>query len=109
MTQQPGGPVIAFSYGFRGSAGQWWHDVVTAGITAAQGGAAADFVFSDIMMPGGMSGIDLARAIAARPRPLPVLLTSGYADPATHRAAPEGTQILKKPYTLAELAAALRR
>jgi ribosomal protein S18 acetylase RimI-like enzyme len=37
----PGGPVIAFSYGFRGAAGQWWHDVVTAGITAASGRGAA--------------------------------------------------------------------
>ena len=37
----PGGPAIAFSYGFRGAAGQWWHDVVTAGITAASGRGAA--------------------------------------------------------------------
>ena len=33
----PDGPVIAFAYGFRGAAGQWWHDVVRAGITAAAG------------------------------------------------------------------------
>jgi len=33
----PDGPVIAFAYGFRGAAGQWWHDVVRTGITAAAG------------------------------------------------------------------------
>ena len=31
------GPVIAFAYGFRGAAGQWWQDVVRSGITAAAG------------------------------------------------------------------------
>ncbi len=41
VSAQPGGPVIAFCYGFRGAAGQWWHDVVMAGITAASGAATA--------------------------------------------------------------------
>jgi GNAT superfamily N-acetyltransferase len=30
-------PIIAFTYGFRGSSGQWWHDVVRTGITATSG------------------------------------------------------------------------
>jgi ribosomal protein S18 acetylase RimI-like enzyme len=33
----PAGPVIAFAYGFRGADGQWWHDVVRSGLTAAGG------------------------------------------------------------------------
>jgi ribosomal protein S18 acetylase RimI-like enzyme len=33
----PGGPVIAFAYGFRGEAGQWWHDLVVSGVTARLG------------------------------------------------------------------------
>jgi GNAT superfamily N-acetyltransferase len=33
----PDGRVIAFAYGFRGASGQWWHDVVRSGITAAAG------------------------------------------------------------------------
>jgi ribosomal protein S18 acetylase RimI-like enzyme len=37
----PDGPVIAFAYGFRGADGQWWHDVVRSGITAAGGENAA--------------------------------------------------------------------
>ena len=32
---------VAFAYGFRGEAGQWWHDVVLAAITASAGGTAA--------------------------------------------------------------------
>jgi ribosomal protein S18 acetylase RimI-like enzyme len=35
------GPVIAFAYGFRGADGQWWHDVVRSGLTAAAGENAA--------------------------------------------------------------------
>lgn len=37
----PDGQIIAFAYGFRGAAGQWWHDVVRSGITAAGGENAA--------------------------------------------------------------------
>ena len=34
--------IVGFAYGFRGMPGQWWHDVVQAGITAASGRPAAD-------------------------------------------------------------------
>jgi signal transduction histidine kinase len=37
-----------------------------------------DFVFSDIVMPGGKSGVDLARELATLAPELPVLLTTGY-------------------------------
>jgi ribosomal protein S18 acetylase RimI-like enzyme len=37
VTAGPSGRVVAFSYGFRGLPGQWWHDVVRAGIAAAAG------------------------------------------------------------------------
>ena len=33
--------IVAFTYGFRGMPGQWWHDVVRAGIAARSGLAAA--------------------------------------------------------------------
>jgi ribosomal protein S18 acetylase RimI-like enzyme len=39
--------VAAFSYGFRGEAGQWWHDVVRAGLTAAAGKRAAGHWLTD--------------------------------------------------------------
>jgi len=41
VAAEPDGPAVAFAYCFRGAAGQWWHDIVTAGVTAARGRAAA--------------------------------------------------------------------
>ncbi|MBA4094582.1 MAG: hypothetical protein C0489_10905, partial [Candidatus Accumulibacter sp.] len=40
--------------------------------------AEVDLVFSDVMMPGEMDGIELARWLAERHPALPVVLTSGY-------------------------------
>ncbi|MBS0560774.1 MAG: PAS domain S-box protein [Proteobacteria bacterium] len=74
-------------------------------------GERIDVLFTDIIMPGGVSGFDLARE-AVRLRPgLRVLLTSGYADPAAiERAlgAPH-TDWIGKPYSLDELGARLSR
>ena len=46
-----GGPdkVVAFAYGFRGAPGQWWHDVVRAGLSARAGPAAATAWLDDVM------------------------------------------------------------
>ena len=33
--------IVAFSYGFRGASGQWWHDVVRSALTAQVGEVAA--------------------------------------------------------------------
>ena len=43
-----------------------------------QEAAEVDIVFSDVMMPGRMDGIELARWLAAHHPRLPVVLTSGY-------------------------------
>ena len=40
--------------------------------------ADVDLVFSDVMMPGEMDGIELARQLAVHHPALPVVLTSGY-------------------------------
>ncbi|MBL6459009.1 response regulator [Belnapia sp. T6] len=62
-----------------------------------------DVLFSDIVMPGGMSGIELAQ-IARRLRPqLPVLLATGYAATAAG-AGEHGFEVLAKPYDQYELA-----
>jgi signal transduction histidine kinase/CheY-like chemotaxis protein len=79
----------------------------TAALGALANGRHVDVVFSDIMMPGGMNGVDLAREIRSRRRGLPVLLTSGYADAAKRDADAEGVRILPKPYRLEDLSAAL--
>jgi CheY-like chemotaxis protein len=66
-----------------------------------------DLVFSDIMMPGDMDGVELGREVRRRAANIPVLLTSGYADAASGHAEQEGFGLLRKPYSLAELAALL--
>jgi len=37
VTAGSSGRIVAFTYGFRGLPGQWWHDVVRAGISASAG------------------------------------------------------------------------
>ena len=43
-------------------------------------GREVDLVFSDVVMPGGMNGLELAREQRGLRPQLPVLLTSGYSD-----------------------------
>ena len=65
-------------------------------------------IFTDVVMPGGMNGDELAEAaLAARPD-LNVLFTSGYAEPAVARQGLRVGAWLKKPYTAAELAEKIR-
>lgn len=45
--------------------------------TYLKSGGRADLVFSDIQMPGGMSGIDLAHRLRADYPTIPLILTSG--------------------------------
>jgi signal transduction histidine kinase/ActR/RegA family two-component response regulator len=66
-----------------------------------------DVVFSDVVMPG-MDGVELAEQIRRRHPNLPVVLTSGYSHVLAQGAA-EGFELLRKPYSLEELATTLRR
>jgi PAS domain S-box-containing protein len=71
---------------------------------------AVDLVFSDVIMPGGKSGINLA-ADAVKLRPdLKVLLTSGYTGESLnrHNAADISLPFIAKPFTQAELARQLK-
>jgi len=61
-----------------------------------------DLVFSDILMPGGMNGLDLAREIAERFPDIPVLLTTGYSASAKD-AVRRGLVVLQKPYDIEAL------
>jgi len=72
-------------------------------------GVNIDIVFSDVMMPGGMNGLGLARVLRARHQDLPILLTSAHVDAANSAAAELGVQILRKPYRLTDLSIALGR
>ncbi len=71
---------------------------------------AIQLLFTDMVMPGGMSGADLAAVSSKRFPEIPVLFTSGYAAPEI--AVQAGARVsswLRKPYTVADLATTLRR
>jgi PAS domain S-box-containing protein len=68
---------------------------------------AIDLVFSDIMMPGGMSGLQLARTVRRRYPQLGVLLTTGYSG-GGHEAVRAGVPLITKPYQLSELGRQIR-
>jgi two-component system NtrC family sensor kinase len=61
-----------------------------------------DLVFSDILMPGGRNGLELAREIEERFPHIPVLLTTGYSASAQD-AVRYGVVVLQKPYDLESL------
>jgi CheY-like chemotaxis protein len=69
-----------------------------------------DLVFTDLIMPGGLTGREVAiRAREIRPE-IKVLLTSGYAEELVHGddLRRERLKVLRKPYQQVELVAALR-
>ena len=63
-------------------------------------------VFSDILMPGSIGGIELARILQEHHPDIPVLLTTGYSQSA-QEAVREGCCILQKPYDLRDLSKAI--
>ena len=66
-----------------------------------------DLVFSDMVMPGEMGGLDLAREIGRRRPDLPIILTTGYSAAAAAVQA-EGLRLLVKPYRIDALAEELQ-
>lgn len=64
-------------------------------------GKKIDLVFSDIVMPGTIDGIGLAREIHSRYPRLPVALTTGYSDAV--KAVPSDLRILRKPFDAEKL------
>jgi PAS domain S-box-containing protein len=70
-----------------------------------------DLLFTDIMMPGGMSGYDLTNNAAARWPSLKVLLTSGFPETKLNGNgnSPVRMHLLTKPYRKDDLATALRK
>ncbi|MFN3349871.1 ATP-binding protein [Pseudorhodoplanes sp.] len=61
-----------------------------------------DLVFSDVVMPGGMNGVELAHRIGKDYPGLPVVLTTGYYN-AGDKPLPRGLPVVRKPYDIAEL------
>ncbi|RXH13545.1 ATP-binding protein [Bradyrhizobium guangzhouense] len=73
-------------------------------------GASFDLLFTDIIMPGGMNGRELADAVRLRRPDVRVLYTSGYTDNAiVHEGQLDaGVALLRKPYRKAELSRKIR-
>ena len=70
-----------------------------------------ELVFTDLVMPGGMSGYDLCKEVQKRWPGKPVLLTSGYAEELTHadKLAGNDLLLLRKPYRQIALAQLIRQ
>ena len=77
-----------------------------AALGALADGRRIDAVFSDIMMPGGFSGVDLAREVRRRHPRMPIVLATGYVESAAGVKDGEFSLLLK-PYSLEALASAL--
>ena len=70
-----------------------------------------DAVFTDIVMPGGMDGFELARIVIDRWPEITVILTSGFPEPHLNGnlgARALSVRLLSKPYRREDLARTLR-
>jgi two-component system NtrC family sensor kinase len=77
-----------------------------AGLDLIEREGEVDLLFSDILMRGGINGLDLAQEVRRRFPGMIVLLTTGYSSSA-QQAVREGFEVLQKPYDLAALKRAL--
>ncbi|MDB5802067.1 MAG: sensor hybrid histidine kinase [Rhodocyclales bacterium] len=66
-----------------------------------------DVVFTDVMMPGGMNGAELACEIRRRRPDIPIILTTGYDGDAVAAARAQNLPLLRKPYRLEALSGIL--
>lgn len=91
----PADRVVAFAYGFTGASGQWWHDVVRAGLTVAAGAPTAAAWLADTFeiaevhvrpefQRRGIGRAMLLRLTAGCPHRTALLSTLDSASPARH-------------------------
>ena len=77
-----------------------------------ESGVDIDLVFSDVVMPFGMNGIDLSIAIWGKYPNIPVVLTSGYPEKVLRDAGLgeedlKQIRVIRKPYTRQTLSEAM--
>jgi len=75
-----------------------------------KGARESDLLITDMVMPGGISGHELARQLLAKQPTLKVIYTSGYSAEVFRGdfVLPAGVDFLRKPYRAEELLAAIR-
>lgn len=75
-----------------------------------EGGLKPDFLFTDIVMPGEMSGLELSAAVKEKLPGTRIVFASGYADTETMQQVQEsGHPLLQKPYRRAQLVELVNR
>ena len=81
-----------------------------AALEVLEGAPGVDLLFTDVVMPGGLSGNDLAREAGRQAKHIKILFTSGYpADRLDDGKGQNGAvKLLRKPYTKRELAETIR-
>jgi PAS domain S-box-containing protein len=80
-------------------------------ITLMEDDGRIDMLFSDLIMPGGMTGVGLARAARERQPKIRILLTTGFAANSLERSSVGGSEfeIINKPYRRMELVRRVRQ
>ena len=76
-----------------------------------EGGARIDLLFTDVIMPGRLTSLELSELLKRHQPQAQVLFTSGYAEGllAHDGKLPHGVNLLAKPYTLETLSARIRQ
>ena len=82
-----------------------------AALRILEGGASVDLMFSDIVMPGGMNGRELAKTVAEAYPGIKIQLATGFSKGADDESQGDDERYpaLKKPYSKAQLARRIRK
>ena len=82
----------------------------TAGLKVLQSGVAIDLLVTDVGLPGGMNGRQMADAARVKRPDLKVLFITGYAENAVlgHGHLAPGMAVLTKPFAMDAMAARIQ-
>jgi two-component system, NtrC family, sensor kinase len=83
----------------------------TMALASIDSGEEFDLLFTDIIMPGGMNGLELAREVRRRIPTMPIIFTTGFSNPDAvgSEAKALGASVVTKPFRKVVLAEAVRQ